>query len=98
MATAQTRYANGAAAPSEAATAAGNRKMPPPMVTLAMAAASVIGPSARTSVPSERGEAEVMWEMPENTVSTRSRASARTREKRLGNQSSLEVYQGRVAV
>ena len=48
IATAQTRYAIGAAAPSEPATLAGRRKMPPPMVMLMIPAASPNMPIART--------------------------------------------------
>ena len=39
IATAQTTYASGAAAPSAPAAAAGRRKIPPPTVTLTMLAA-----------------------------------------------------------
>lgn len=49
MAAAQTRYASGAAAPSDPATLAGSRKIPPPMVMLMIAAASPNVPIARTS-------------------------------------------------
>src|SRR5215207_6398316 len=49
MATAQTMYAMGAAAPSAAATSAGSRKIPPPTVTLMTPAASAQVPIARTS-------------------------------------------------
>src|SRR5262245_38869471 len=49
IATAQTRYARGAAAPSDAATLAGRRKMPPPIVMLTIPAASPSVPIARTS-------------------------------------------------
>src|SRR3712207_5128904 len=49
IAIAQTTYAMGAAGPSAVATAAGRRKMPPPMVMLAMAAARPHVPTTRTS-------------------------------------------------
>ena len=49
IATAQTRYAIGAAGPSAPAIGAGRRKMPPPTVMLTMLAASPQVPSARTS-------------------------------------------------
>ena len=49
---AQTRYANGAAAPSVAATPEGRRKMPPPIVTFTMPAARPHTPIARTRFPS----------------------------------------------
>jgi hypothetical protein len=47
IATAQSKYATGAVAPSVAAMSAGSRKMPPPIVTLTMLA-------ARPKVPMER--------------------------------------------
>ena len=49
MAIAQTRYATGAAAPSEPATIAGRRKIPPPIVMLMMPAASPNVPMALVS-------------------------------------------------
>src|SRR5918992_3179681 len=56
IATAHTRYASGAAAPSDPATLAGSRKMPPPIVMLMMPAASPNVPMTRTS-DSLRGKA-----------------------------------------
>src|SRR5215204_3006922 len=53
IAPAQTRYAIGAAAPSELAIFPGSRKIPPPMVMLTMAAASASVPMPRTSDSSE---------------------------------------------
>src|SRR5262249_53540194 len=49
IATAHTRYARGAAAPNDPATADGKRKMPAPMVTFTIPAASADVPIARTS-------------------------------------------------
>ena len=49
MAIAQITYAIGAAAPSEPATNAGTRKMPPPIITLMIPAARPIVPMARVS-------------------------------------------------
>src|SRR6267143_2668793 len=49
IAAAHTPYARGAPAPSDAATPAGRRKMPPPTVTLTMLAANPQAPKARTS-------------------------------------------------
>jgi hypothetical protein len=54
MAIAHTMYAIGAAGPSEAATSAGNLKIPPPMVMLMMPAARPNVPIAR--VRDSRGE------------------------------------------
>src|SRR5436190_20048686 len=49
IATAQARYASGAAGPSAAAAPAGSRKRPRPPVTLTIAAASPKVPMARSS-------------------------------------------------
>src|SRR5262245_24890066 len=59
MATAQTMYAIGAAAPSAAAASAGSRKIPPPMVMFTMLAARPQIPSTRMSDDSELWEATV---------------------------------------
>src|SRR5690349_4928993 len=53
IATAHSRYASGASVPSWAAMSAGSRKMPPPIVTLTMPAASANGPMLRTSEDSD---------------------------------------------
>ena len=53
IATAQSRYASGAVAPSGAAMSAGSRKIPPPIVTLTMLAASANVPIERTSEDSD---------------------------------------------
>ena len=53
MASAHSTYAIGAVAPSVAAMSAGSRKMPPPIVTLTMLAASAKVPMERSSEDSD---------------------------------------------
>src|SRR5262245_9975642 len=81
IATAQTTYARGAAAPSDPATLAGRRKMPPPTVMLTIPAASATVPMARIGgcVDEEvsGGFAPGVWDIARQLSSPRAGAAAR---------------------